>query len=362
MKLDLRENRTVKTQEAAFRDLARSNFFNQLNFLKIPFAKRREEHDNAVSWKESWFIRWQPESEIALVDNVLWGETIKAAVHARFNYEIHQCNKLVIMCRLVRRSLGFGYEKLVSLGVNCLQNMSVSGTDFIDLSEAINEISLLIQFGSIRKLKVKDFTPLLDQMLLEAGHLLFDSADCNSDRQGDIGKAIQRINKEYQSHKNLSNGSYWIADLQKLANANDRNPYLSGLAYALMIDGALVDDQDIATEITCRLSPGMAVDISLGWFEGLISYNPLDLLHRNVLWQSMSDYIYTLSDEEFKKSLVQLRRTFSEFSDEQKRQIAKNLIKIWGLGKQEAEQLMDIELTEEENAMLDELDDLDFDF
>lgn len=362
LKLDLRENRTVKTKEAAFRDLGRSNLFNQINFLKIPFAKRHEDYDKTASWKESWFVRWQPESEIALVDNVLWGETIKAAVHARFNYEIQQCNKLVMMCRLVRQSLSFGYEKLVSLGVTCLQNMSVSGTDFIDLGDAIKEISLLIQFGSIRKLQVKDFTPLLDQMLLEAGHLLFDAADCNFDRQGENGKAIVSIHKEYQSHKNLTNTSYWIAGLQKLAHANDRNPFLSGLAYVLLIDSKLVGDQQISTEITCRLSPGMAVDISLSWFEGLISHNPLDLLHRNILWQSMSDYIYTLDDDEFKKSLVQLRRTFSEFSDEQKRLIAKNLIKIWGLDKQEAEQLMNIELTEEESAMIDELDDLDFDF
>ena len=359
LSLDLRENRQVKSKEAAFRDLARSNFFNQLNFLKIPFAKLRQDQNNSPTWKEKWFVRWQPESEIALVDSVLWGETIKSAVHARFNYEIQQCNKLVDLTRLLRKSLNLGYEKLTQQGALQLGNMSVTGTDFIDLSHACKDISYLIKFGSIRRIKVKNLEPLLEQLFLEASLLLYESADCDDQRKNDLAQAVLRVHRDVQNHPISSSGT-WIKALEKLAYSTERNPYLSGLVFSLLLEWSKIDDSDINQEISKRLSPGMASDLALGWFEGFLSHNPVSMIHKEVLWRVISDYVLNLDNDEFKKSLVLLRRTLSAFSDDQKKQIARTLIKLWGLNKEVAADLMEIELTDEECSLLDDLDDLDF--
>ena len=111
--------------------------------------------------------------------------------------------------------------------------------------------------------------------------------------------------------------------MEKLAYSTERNPYLSGLSFVLLLNGAKVSDSEVSQEISKRLSPGMASYIALGWFEGVLSYNPASLIHKEVLWRIISDYVYSLDNEEFKKSLVLLRRTLSAFTDDQKKEIAR---------------------------------------
>jgi hypothetical protein len=359
LKLDLRENRRVKSKEAAFRDLNRSSFFHRLNFLKIPFAQQRED-DDGTQWQEKWFVRWRPESEIALVENILWGETLKAAVHARFSYEVQQCNKLVHLCRLLKKAVYCNYHQLVSLGLKQLQKQSVSGVEFVDLSHAVSEISLLINFGSIRRLDLSAFEPLLEQLFFEACLLIYDAADCNEERQADISQAMKVIDRTSKIHGLLIDKDRWLLSLSHLAASDERNPNLSGLAFALLIEHGKVDDLALSTELSRRLSPGMASDIAIGWFEGLISHNALELLHRQKLWESTAEYVASLSEEEFHQALVLLRRSFSEFTNDGKIQIAQNLKQIWGLNESDAGQLLAIELSVEESAILDELDDFDF--
>ncbi|MCM8538600.1 MAG: DUF5682 family protein [Lentisphaeraceae bacterium] len=360
LKLDLRENRQVKTAKAAFRDLERSKFFNQLKFLKIPFADSREE-DSSASWIEKWFVRWRPESEIALVENVLWGETIKAAVTAKFVYEIQQCNKLVMLSRLLRQALDCGFESIISHILNKLKNLAVSDADFLDLSHTCNELSYLVKYGSIRRVNTQACEPFLGQLFYEACLLLMESADCDEKRQGDIASGMHRLQKISNSVDSLVDVSRWQKSLQELSNATNRNPFLSGLAFALLLNQKVITDEDLAKQLQFRLSPALASDIAIYWFEGLISYNAADLVHNKFLWESMSLYVECLTDDEFKKALVLFRRTFSQFENDSKKTITDILINIWGLSKEEATEFMALELTEKESELLDELDDLDFD-
>ncbi len=62
--LDLRENRRVKGEEAAFLDLHRSSFFHRLRVLGVSFARPAPTRQQSATWAEKWSLQWTPESEI----------------------------------------------------------------------------------------------------------------------------------------------------------------------------------------------------------------------------------------------------------------------------------------------------------
>ena len=122
-----------------------------------------------------------------------------------------------------------------------------------------------------------------------------------------------------------------------------------------------MDEEELAREVSRRLSPGIDADLGAGWFEGLAQRNRYGLLSRQALWRELARYVGALEGDDFRRALVFLRRAFGGFSPQEKRTIAENLGEIWNVGAAAASELIEGELTDEEESKLSELDGFDFD-
>jgi hypothetical protein len=138
------------------------------------------------------------------------------------------------------------------------------------------------------------------------------------------------------------------------------NPLLSGYACALLVERNLISNEELAKEVSRRLSPGIEADLGAGWFEGLAKRNRYALLTRLPLWEQLAKYVASLTDEEFKRALVFLRRSFGDFSPSEKRSITENLGEIWGVNPDNVSEVLSGELNESEKKKLDELSGFDF--
>ena len=101
-----------------------------------------------------------------------------------------------------------------------------------------------------------------------------------------------------------------MSELRKLSDADDRNPLLSGYACAVLLERGLMATEDLAREVSRRLSPGIPADLGAGWFEGLSKRNRAALLARQPLWVELAGYVQSLDDDQFKRAIVFLRRAF----------------------------------------------------
>ena len=171
---------------------------------------------------------------------------------------------------------------------------------------------------------------------------------------------INELNKVALDYTSLIDEPLWVGELQKLARADHLNPLLSGYACALLVERNLISNDELAREVSRRLSPGIAADLGAGWFEGLAQRNRYALLTRLALWEQLDSYVGSLSAEEFKRALVFLRRAFGDFSPQEKHNITENLGQIWGVNTDQASEVLSAELTEQEKKKLDELSDFDF--
>jgi hypothetical protein len=359
--LDLRENRRVKSETAAFLDLHRSSFLHRLRVLGVSFARQGVTRQQAATWAEKWFLQWTPESEIELVEAVLLGETVELAAAYKFKSLLEVCKSIADAAALVHDACQCGLMNALEQARRRLQELAATSSDFVALAAAAWQLSLVIRYGDVRRIDVEPLVPLLEKLFVEAVLAVFAAASCDDRAAKPMMQAIDELNKVGLDFHDRVEEPMWIEQLQRLADADDRNPSLSGYACAILLERGLMENEALAREVSRRISPGVPADLGAGWFEGLAQRNRYALLARQALWEQLAGYIASLDEGQFRRALVFLRRGFSPFSARQKRHIAENLGEYWGLNADAASELIEQPLSEAEEKSLKDLGEFDFD-
>ncbi|KWX77402.1 DUF5682 family protein [Paenibacillus jilunlii] len=358
--LDLRENRRVSSEEAAYLDLHRSILFHRLKLLGITFAKNRPSGQDAATWAEYWIIQWSPEVEIQVVESTLLGETIEVAAAYMLREKLQACRSIAEASLLIRVACECGMTAQMEEASRVLQGLAVDSRDVVGIAAAARELATIIGFGDIRKVDTVPLTPLLEELFRRGCLFLPDASGCNDEAAGQMIVAMNELNAISLDHSETVDEALWLQELLHLSERDDRNPRLSGFACAILMERGAVSAEEVASEVSRRLSPGSPADLGAGWFEGLSMRNRYGLLSRMSLWEQLNDYINALEDDEFKRALVFLRRAFSTFSPREKTMISELLGELWGVDSEQAAEILTGELKEDEAKMLDDLNDFDF--
>lgn len=358
--LDLRENRRVSSEAAAFLDLSRSFFLHRLAVLGVSFQQKKPSSQGSATWAEAWVLRWTPEAEIELVESTLLGETLELATAYAFKERLAASNSIAEAAALIRQACECGMAGSMEEGRAALQRLAVDAGSFREIAGAAYDLSVVISYGDIRRFDGGALVPLLQQLFLRGTLLMQDAAGCDNNAAPDMLTAIGLMNSIALEHYEQIDEALWTAKLLELSDADDRNPLLSGYACSILLERNLIDSQKLSQEVARRLSPGTDADLGTGWFEGLAKRNHYALLARMSLWEQLADYISALEDEPFKRALVFLRRAFGEFGPAEKRSISETLGEIWGIGRMEASDLLGRDQEETEANSLDDLNDFDF--
>lgn len=358
--LDLRENRRVSSEKSAFIDLHRSFFLHRLRVIKVSFAQQQAVSQDNATWSEHWVVRWTPEAEIELVESALKGDTIDGAASFAMKERVENAGNMGDIALVIEDACCCGMEKAVSYATAALQRMAVDAASVEDLAKTAQRLSVVVQYGNIRRIDAKPLEPILQQLFYRACLILEQACVCDDAASKVIITAMEQLNSAELAHDFLDNAE-WIKVLDNISERDDLNTKLSGFAAAILLERGSMDTQQLRTEVSRRLSKGIPADLGAGWFEGLAMKNRYALIARLSLWESLNDYLDTLDDEEFKRALVFLRRAFADFSAAEKDQIAENLGEILGLNGQEVSEVVNAMLDESAQEMIEGLDDFDFD-
>ncbi|MCM3698771.1 DUF5682 family protein [Paenibacillus macerans] len=357
--LDLRENRRVNSEEAAYLDLNRSIWFHRLKLLGVHFVKDRGRSADQAVWSEHWVVQWSPEVEIEVVESNLLGETVETAAAFVLQQRLEDCSTIKEASALISVAYECGMIQQMEAGRTALQGLAVESRNVVEIAAAARSLSQLIRFGGIRRMDTAPLIPLLQQLFLRAALFLQDASQCNDEAAQAMAEAMNELNHIAAEHSDEVDEALWLEELSALSDRDDAHPRLSGLACAILLERGELTAEQCAAEVSRRLSPGIPADLGAGWFEGLAMRNRYALLSRMSLWEQLNEYISTLEDREFVRSLVFLRRAFSVFSQKKKTMVAELLGELWGVEPEQAAEIMMDELKEDEARMLDELNDFE---
>ncbi|MBM7703593.1 DUF5682 family protein [Priestia iocasae] len=360
LQLDLRENRRVKGEEAAFLDLHRSFFFHKLHVLHISFAVPDFYEQENATWAEHWNVQWTPEVEMHLVESTLLGESIDLAVAFRLKEQLEDSKRVSKAAEIVYRAFQCGMITMMKEAKSVVQRLTVDEGDFVETANAATNIARVVQYGDVRKVDTTLLRPLVEQLFLRSTLLLIDAARCNNDAARIVMEAMNEVNAIALQLFEHVDEEEWFTVLREVAYRDDLNPLLSGYACTLLIERNQLDSKTLSEEVARRLSPGVSVDLGAGWFEGLCLRNKYALLSRPFLWEQINEYVLSLSDEQFHRALVFLRRAFTSFSSTDRAKVAELLGDLWGGDSLMISEQLNESLTEQEEAVIDELNDFDF--
>ena len=360
LQLDLRENRRVKSEKSAFLDLYRSFFMHRLRVLGVSFARYQAVNQDNATWSEHWIVRWTPEAEIELVESALKGDTVDGAASFAMKERVENAAKMGDIALVIEDACCCGMERAVGYATAALQKMAVDAASVEDLAKTAQRLSVVVQYGNIRRIDAKPLEPILQQLFYRACLILEGACVCDDAASKGIITAIEQLNSAELAHDFL-NHEEWIKTLENISRRDDLNTKLSGFAAAILLERGNLSTQQLRTEVSRRLSKGVPADLGAGWFEGLAMKNRYALIARLSLWESLNEYLMTLDDEEFKRALVFLRRAFADFTAVEKDEIAENLGEILGLNGQEVSEVVNAVLDESSLQMIEGLEDFDFD-
>lgn len=358
--LDLRENRSVKSREAAFLDLNRSFFLHRLRVLGVSFCTRQAVNQDAATWAERWVLRWSPEAEMELVESALKGDTVPQAASFRLKERVEEAAGIADIAGVLEDAFTCGMPAAVAYATGALQSMAVDAASLEDLAATAQRLSQVVQYGGLRLLDPAPLVPILQQIYLRCCLILSGCCTCDDGGAASVIGAMERINAAQLAHDFLE-PEPWLSALSDVARWDHLNTRLSGFAAAILLERGAMDPAELSREVSRRLSPGTPAELGAGWFQGLSMRNRYALIARLSLWQSLSDYLDGLDEEEFKRALVFLRRAFADFTAKEKDSIGENLGELWGLNRQQVSETVNAGLTGEEQELLSGLDDFDFD-
>ena len=359
LQLDLRENLRVKSEESAFLDLNRSFFLYRLVVLGIDFAKIKRSNQDNATWAENWILQWTPEAEIQIVESVLKGDTIADAVAFVLSERLLEATKISEIADVIEDAFNCGLPKIVEGAKRSLDEMANGAIAMCDIADTVSKLSNMISFGDIRKLDREPLIPIVKRLCIRASLMLVGESACDDIAAAALTEDIQKIHNVFMVQDFLDE-SLWFDKLTELSNRDDLNTKISGLATAILLDAGKIDEPTLRKEVSRRLSVGMPAELGANWFAGLSMRNHYALIGRLTLWESLSEYLDTLDEEEFRRSAVFLRRAFVEYSAKKKDMIAENLGEIWGLNAQEVSEIINSEIKEVDTEILEDFDFGDF--
>ncbi len=359
LQLDLRENLRVKSKESAFLDLNRSFFLYRLVVLGIDFAQIKRSNQDNATWAENWILQWTPEAEIQIVESVLKGDTIADAVAFVLSERLLEATKISEIAEVIEAAFNCGLPKIVEGAKRSLDEMANGTISIHDITGTVSKLSNMISFGDIRKLDREPLVPIVKRLCIRAALMLVGESTCDDIAAATLADDIQKIHNVFMVQDFLDE-SLWIDKLMELSNRDDLNTKISGLATAILLDVGKIDEPTLRKEVSRRLSIGMPAELGANWFAGLSMRNHYALIGRLTLWESLSEYLDTLDEEEFRRSVVFLRRAFVEYSAKEKDMIAENLGEIWGLNAQAVSEIINSEIKEVDTEILEDFDFGDF--
>lgn len=359
LQLDLREKLNVKSEKAAFIDLQRSFFLHRLRILSIHFAELKAVNQEKATWAEHWVLQWTPEAEIEIVETALKGDTIELATAFLLKERVEHSSSIAEIARVIEDAFFGGMTSSMIFATEVLQRLSTEAAAIGEIGKTAKNLSIVVQYGSIRKLDSAPLKPILEQLFFRGCLLLSNCCLCDNQAVTQIIEVINQLN-EVAIANDFLNQEQWIQVLEEIAKRDDLNTKASGYAMAILLERSKISTEQLAIEVQRRLSKGIPADLGACWFEGLSMKNRYALIARISLWKELSDYLDSLDNEEFKRALVFLRRAFADFTAKEKNDIAENLGELWNLNPQAVSEVLNGVITAEEQENFGGLDEFDF--
>ncbi|MEO0898063.1 MAG: DUF5682 family protein [Bacteroidota bacterium] len=302
-------------------DLNRSLLFHRLNLLGIGWAEKGYVA-GLGTFKEQWTLNWKPQWVLKTIEMGIWGNTVIQASNAFAKSKAKKSKQLAETIKLLSTVLSADLKEAAFHIISRVDKQAARSGDIFQLVQAMTPLVEITRYGGVRNTDVSVLYGVLDSIIsrvtIGLGH-----ASTSIDEETSL-EAIKWIGTANQSLHTYQNETYlkeWYAALRNLATSERVAPAISGKACRLLSDHLVFGSEDVAQRLSLALSTARDVSYSSGWLEGFLSGGSVYLLLEDEIFNVLDDWLGQLTEDDFTDYLPVLRRSFSWFSQAERRQI-----------------------------------------
>ncbi len=312
--LDLRKPTQLKASQLLHRMLMLDIAWGELTKI----AKG----SNAGAFSEVWELEWQPEFLLKIIEAGMWGNTVAVAATNKVRHEMKALSVLSELTQLIESVFNADLPDVVTELLEKISDISVNIYDVAQLMDALTPLVNAMRYGSTRGLNTNDLSQLIDQFIPRITIAL--PGECSNLDEEATALMFKRINATNRNIFILNDPSMinlWLTTLLTIQENDQTNPLLQGATTRILFDKEILNIETVGNWLHYTLSAGQSREHAAAALEGFCYGSGLLLIHNPRLWQIIDDWIDNIPMDIFTELLPLLRRTFSVFSDPERRKM-----------------------------------------
>jgi len=303
--------------------LGRSHLLHRLRLLGVPWGvPTRNLTGTTGTFRETWYLEWQPGLEVALVQASVWGSTLGAAATAKAADQAWAAPTLPELTDLIQLTMLADLPDAVVHVVAALEVRAALAADVHHLMAAVPPLVQVLRYGSVRRTGVEAVRRVVDGMVARVAAGL-DTACAALDDEA-AAAAAQRLSSVDRALAVLAEPRHivpWRAAVRVLAHDDDVHGEVGGRAARLLLDAHALSTEEASVLLGRALSPGEEAARAGAWVEGFLTGSGLILVHDDELWTLIDRWVSLLPEGRFVEVLPLLRRTVATFGTDERRSL-----------------------------------------
>ncbi|CAN5917106.1 DUF5682 family protein [soil metagenome] len=319
--------------------------------------------------REHWNAQWTPSTDVALVERIIYGDTLTQVVERRLGEALTAVTHASLAAHVLMEAVVTGASLVVPEALAATERLAALDDDVRSLARATRSLSGLVSYGTSRASIAGAEEIVLDlaERTFSRAVLRIEGAAVGSDEAVLPAREAIRILHEIALVQKGFDTTLWFQTAEALVHSGRIHGAVAGMLAGLLYLAEKIDEAELETLVGLRLS--MVIDPSAGaaFLEGFLSVNSLVLVKNRAVVTALDQFLQSVPDDRFRDVLPMLRRAFAGLGATERRYLLENLLAARAIGQhaRDAKQVIagkDVEKLKEMSAdiakAMDDLDDL----
>ncbi len=306
-------------------DLERSIFLHRLLLLELKWGNKYEIGGKGT-FKEQWRLQWDPAFSIDIIEKGRWGNIVEEAASKYVAEKASKASVLPEVCALLEQTIPAELHEAVDMLINQINNLAAATGDVIQLMEVIPNLVSVSRYGNVRKTDAGLVMDIINSMIVRICVSL--PAACTAVQEDAAGHLLElffKLNDSINILQQQELTEQWHQTLTHIGYNKNTSPIIAGYATRLLNDRKILVDDDLAKVFYYAMSIAAPPNIAAAWLEGFLKGSGTILLIDHNLWSVIDNWVNSLNADVFTEVLPLLRRTFSNFTNTERRKLGEKV-------------------------------------
>lgn len=306
-------------------DLERSIFLHRLLLLELKWGSKSFIGGKGT-FKEQWRLQWDPAFSIDIIEKGKWGNVVEEAASKYVAEKASKANALYEVCSLLEQTIPAELHEAVEALINQINNLGAATGDVIQLMEVIPNLVSVSRYGSVRKTDVALVMEIISSMIVRICVSL--PAACTAVQEDAAEHLLElffKLNDAINILQQHELTDQWQQTLISIVQNKNTSPVIAGYTTRLLNDRKILVDDELVKVFYYAMSSSTPPNIAASWIEGFLKGSGTILLIDKNLWTVIDNWVDDLDSNVFTELLPLLRRTFSNFTNAERRKLGEKV-------------------------------------